>query len=48
VQGPQLFEYKKQENDHGTAGIKEILSQVPQTPGTPGNQVNWELPDPGA
>jgi hypothetical protein len=48
VQGPQLFEYEKQKNNDGAAGIKEILPQVPQAPGAPGNQVNWELPDPGA
>jgi hypothetical protein len=48
VQEPELFEYQKQEDDDGAAGIEEVLPQMPQAPDTPGNQVNWELPGPGA
>jgi hypothetical protein len=48
MQESELFEHEKQENHHRTAGIEKVLPEVPQAPGTSGNQVNWELPDPGA
>jgi hypothetical protein len=48
MQESELFKHEKQENHHRTAGIEKVLPEVPQAPGTSGNQVNWDLPDPGA
>jgi hypothetical protein len=41
VQGTQLYEYKEQEDDHGAAGIQEVLSALPEAPAPPRNQVAY-------
>jgi hypothetical protein len=37
VQEPELFEYQKQEDHHGTAGDEQVLPSLPEAPAAQGN-----------
>jgi hypothetical protein len=41
VQGSELQQHEKQEDDDRASRIQEVLPEMSQAPAAQGNQVNW-------